>query len=225
MGEALAQSAPFAIGLILSPFPLIAMVMILSGPGRSVNAPVFAAASVAGLLAVGAVVLVVSAGYPAAEAEGPAAWLSWSRLVLGTALLALGVRKLIARPWRDAPKEPPAWTRRIDTLTWRRAAGLGIAVSVLNPKNLVLTLAGAGAIAQAGLATGSEAVALAVFVALGTLGITGPFVLSLALGERAVARLAGPKGWMERNNPLIMTLLLLIFGVVLLANGIDGLGY
>lgn len=42
-----------AIGLILSPFPLAAMVMILSGPRRALNSPVFAVTSVAGLLALG----------------------------------------------------------------------------------------------------------------------------------------------------------------------------
>lgn len=223
MGEALLQSLPFAIGLILSPFPLIAMVMILSGPRRVVNAPVFAAASVLGLLALGAVVLIVSAGYPAEDAGDPAAWLSWSRLALGLALLVIGARKLRARPWRAEPGDPPKWIRTIDTLTWVRAAGLGVAVSVLNPKNLVLALAGAGAIAQAGLAAGPEVVALVVFVAAGTLGITVPLGLSLALGERGVALLKGPKAWMERNNPLIVALLVLIFGVVLTWNGIAGL--
>jgi arginine exporter protein ArgO len=224
MGEALLQSLPFAIGLILSPFPLIAMVMILSGPRRAVNAPVFALASVLGLLALGAIVLIVSAGYPADDAGDPAAWVSWSRLVLGLALLVIGVGKLRARPWRGEPAEPPRWIRTIDTLTWARAAGLGVVVSVLNPKNLVLALAGAGAIAQVDLATGPELVALVVFVALGTLGITVPLGLSLALGERGVALLRGPKEWMERNNALIVVLLVLIFGVVLTWNGIAGLG-
>lgn len=217
------MSLPFAVGLILSPFPLIAMVMILSSPRRAANAPAFAVASVLGLLALGAVVLLVSAGYPATEAGDSAAWLDWSRLLLGAVLLALGVRKLLVRPWRDAPKESPRWMRAIDTLTWVRAAGLGIVVSVLNPKNLVLALAGAGAIAQADLAPRPEAAALIAFVAIGTLGITAPLALSLALGERAVALLTGPKEWMERNNPLIVAGLLLIFGVVLIANGVEGL--
>jgi hypothetical protein len=111
----------------------------------------------------------------------------------------------------------------IDTLTWPRAAGLAVVVSVLNPKNLVLTLAGAGAIAQADLAAGPAAVALLVFVAVGTLGITGPCVLSIALGDRAAGVLAVTKDWMERNNALIVAVLLLIFGVVLIGNGLAGL--
>lgn len=217
------MSLPFAVGLILSPFPPVAMVMILSSPRRTANAPAFAAASVLGLLALGAVVLLVSSGYPATEAGDSAAWLDWSRLILGAVLLVLGVRKLVARPWRGAPKESPRWMRAIDTLTWVRAAGLGVVVSVLNPKNLVLALAGAGAIAQAGLAPGPEAVALIAFVAIGTLGITVPLGLSVALGERAVTLLTGPKEWMERNNPVIVAGLLLIFGAVLIVNGAGGL--
>jgi hypothetical protein len=223
MGDAFLQSLPFAAGLIVSPFPLIAMVMILSGPRRAVNAPAFAAASVLGLLGLGGIVLAVSEGYPAGEAGGSAAWLDWSRLVLGAGLLVLCARKLAARPWRGAPKQSPRWMRAIDTLTWVRAAGLGIVVSVLNPKNLVLALAGAGAIAQAGLPPGPTAGALVAFVAVGSLGVTGPLLLSWALGERATALLAGPKGWMERNNPMIVAALLLIFGVVLIVNGLDGL--
>jgi arginine exporter protein ArgO len=222
MGQALAQSLPFAIGLIVSPFPLIAIVMILSGP-RRVVAPAFALASFLGLVAVGALVLLVSAEYPAEDAGAPATWLSWSRLALGVALLAVAVKKLRARPWRDGPKDPPRWMRTIDSLTWVRAAGLGIAVSVLNPKNLVLALAGAGVIAQADLPTASEIAALVAFVALGTLGVTVPLALSLALGERGLALLKRPKQWMERNHPLIVALLALIFAAVLISNGIEGL--
>jgi hypothetical protein len=224
MSEALAQSLPFALGLIVSPFPLIAMVMILSGPRRTANAPAFAVASVAGILAVGSAVLFISAGYPANEGSEPAAWISWSRVLLGAALLALAGRKLAGRPWRGAPTPSPKWMLAIDTLTWPRAAGLGVVVSVLNPKNLVLTLAGAGAIAQADLAAGPAAVALLVFVAVGTLGITGPCVLSIALGDRAAGVLAVTKDWMERNNALIVAVLLLIFGVVLIGNGLADLG-
>ncbi len=45
--------------------------------------------------------------------------------------------------------------------TSKRAAGFGVALSALNPKNLLLTVVAGAAIAQTGASTGGQAVALA----------------------------------------------------------------
>jgi hypothetical protein len=46
------------------------------------------------------------------------------------------------------------------------SAGAGVALSAANPKNLLLAVAGAAAIAQTGIDAGEQAVAYAVFVVI-----------------------------------------------------------
>jgi membrane protein DedA with SNARE-associated domain len=72
----------------------------------------------------------------------------------------------------------------LDSFTALQAAGAGI-VFALNPKNLLLLVAGMTGIAQAGLSTGDEAVSLVVFTLIATLGVATPAVLYFALGDRA----------------------------------------
>ena len=62
---------------------------------------------------------------------------------------------------------------------------LGAALSGANPKNLALTLAAAASIAEAGLDPADEAIAVAVFVALGSLTVAGAVLFYLVDSKRA----------------------------------------
>ena len=70
---------------------------------------------------------------------------------------------------------------------------------------------------------GQEAIALAVFVVIGTIGVGGPLVIYFALGERSAHILEGLKSWMAANNTVIMAILMLIIGAKLVGDGISGL--
>ena len=90
--------------------------------------------------------------------------------------------------------------RAIDTFTPMRSLAIAVALSGINPKNLLLTVGAAAAIASTGSSTGQQAVALAVFVLIGTLGPGAPVVIYFALGDRATRILDELKTWMAANN-------------------------
>ena len=75
----------------------------------------------------------------------------------------------------------------IDKLEPGGALGLGALLSAVNPKNAALTIAAAATIAGAGL-PGEQAVVLAVFVLIGSVGVLAPLVVYLFAGAGA----AGP---------------------------------
>jgi threonine/homoserine/homoserine lactone efflux protein len=93
----------------------------------------------------------------------------------------------------------------------------------VNPKNLLLTVGAAAAIAQTGIGTGEQAVALAIFVLVGTLGVVAPVVVYFALGSRSREMLDAMRSWMAANNAAIMAVLMLVIGTKLLGDGIAGL--
>ena len=109
-----------------------------------------------------------------------------------------------ARQQAPAPK----WMAALDDFTPVKSLGLGAALSGVNPKNLVLTAGAAISIAQAGLPGGQQAGVLVVFI---------------ALGRKADGMLNGWREWLTASNATIMLVLFLVFGFVLVGQGIAGL--
>lgn len=145
------------------------------------------------------------------------------KLILGLLLLAVAVRMWLKRPRGDAVAELPSWMKTIDTFTTPRALAMGVALSAVNPKNLVLVVAAAAAIAQTGIPGGDQAVALAVFVVIGTVGPGLPVAIYSGMGERSAQILAGLRKWMGRNNGAIMAVIALVIGAKLIGDGIASL--
>ncbi len=100
---------------------------------------------------------------------------------------------------------------------------MGVLLSALNPKNLILVVGAAAAIAQTGVSTGDQAVALAVFVLLGTLGPGIPVGIYFLMRDRAAGILESLRGWMARENATIMAVLCLIIGAKLIGDAISAL--
>ena len=100
---------------------------------------------------------------------------------------------------------------------------MGVLISSANPKNLVLTVAAAAAIAGTGIDAGDEAIALAIFIIVATLGVGTPVVMYFVLGERSAKVLGELKSWMAANNAVIMAVITLVIGVKILGDGISGL--
>jgi threonine/homoserine/homoserine lactone efflux protein len=111
----------------------------------------------------------------------------------------------------------------IDTVTPPRAALLGAALSGANPKNLALTLTAAASIAEAGLDQTDTAIAIAVFIALGSVTVAGSVLFYLVDADRAARPLAAVKQFMSDNNAVIMMLILLLLGAKLFGDGLAGL--
>jgi threonine/homoserine/homoserine lactone efflux protein len=224
MSQAIGQVLPLAVGVALSPVPIIGMVLMLATPRARSNSLAFLAGWIAGLAAVGTVVLLVSSGAEASEGGGPADWVSVLKIVLGVVLLRVAVREWRGRPAATGDDAPmPGWMQAIDSFSAAKAAGLGVLLSAVNPKNLVLAVAAAAAIAQTGVSAGEQAVALALFVLIGTLGPAIPVAIYFAMGERSKRILDELRDWMARNNAAIIASICLVIAAKLIGDGIAGL--
>jgi threonine/homoserine/homoserine lactone efflux protein len=223
MQEAIGQLLPLGIVVGLSPIPIIAVVLMLSTPRAHSNGPAFLLGWIVGLVLVGTLVLLLAGGADASDDGGPATWVSVVKIVLGGLVLLLGVKAWRGRPRGEAQAELPGWMQAIDTYRAPKALAIGVLLSGLNPKNLVLTAAAAAGIAQTGIDGGEQAIALAVFVLLGTLGVGVPVALYLAMGERSRELLSRVRSWMAANNAVITAVLMLVIGAKIVGDGISGL--
>src|SRR6266487_941167 len=98
MGKAIGDILPLAIGVAISPVPIIAIVLMLGTPRARATGPAFAVGWVLGLTAVGTIMLVIASGSATSETGSPETWVSVLKLVLGALFLLLA-----AKQWRSRP--------------------------------------------------------------------------------------------------------------------------
>jgi hypothetical protein len=223
MGKAIGGSLPLAVGIALSPIPIIAVVLMLTSHRAKVNGPAFVAGWLLGLGIVGAVVLSLAGPAGASKAGSPAAWVSWIKIVLGVLLLLVAARQFRSRPHGDEQPRMPKWMSTIDKTTPVAAVGLAAVMSGANPKNLLLAVAGAAAIAGTGISGAEQAIAYLIFALIATLGVGIPVGIYFAMGTRSETLLAGLKDWMSAHNAVIMSVLCLVIAAKLIGDAITGL--
>ncbi len=220
MGEAIGQSLPIAVGVMISPLPIVAVVLMLVSGSARANAAAFV---VTWFVGVGGVVLVVAllAGAAGGDDGGAPAWTGWAKIVLGLLLLLLAAGQWKQRPREGEEPSTPGWMTAVDAFTPVKAAGLAALLAVVNPKNLLLAVSGGAAIASAvsGDAGASIGAAL-VFAVVASLGVAAPLGVYLGAGERADQVLDDLKTWMIQHNTVIMAVLLLVIGAKLVGDGI-----
>jgi hypothetical protein len=222
MGRAIGEILPLAIGVAISPVPIIAIVLMLGTPRARSNGLAFALGWIAGLTIAGGALLALASGNSQEDDGGPETWVSVVKLALGVLFLLLAARTWRGRPRAGQEAAMPKWMQAIDTFTTGRSLGFGVLLSGVNPKNLALTIAAAAVIAQTGI-SGEAAGALAIFILVGSLSILAPVVIYFALGARAAVILDELKTWMAAHNAAIMAVLLLVLGMKLIGDAIGGL--
>ena len=223
MGQAIGSSLPLAVGVALSPIPIIAVVLMLTSRRARSNGPAFVIGWLIGLAVIGAIVLSVAGPAGASKSGSPATWVSWVKIVLGAALLLVAVRQFRSRPKDSDEAALPKWMASIDTMKPLTVLGLAALLGGINPKNLLLAVSAGASIAQTGISGADQAIAYAVFALIGTIGVGTPVVIYFALGERSATMLAALKDWMGRHNAVIMSVLCLVIGAKLIGDAIGGL--
>ena len=123
---------------------------------------------------------------------------------------AVAVLEFCRRPHGHEQAAMPRWMSRVDTIKPGGALGLAAVLAGINPKNLLLIVGGAAAIAQTGISGGQQAAAYAVLAVIASVGVGIPVVICFAMGKRSADLLAELRDWMGRNNAAIMSVLCLL---------------
>jgi threonine/homoserine/homoserine lactone efflux protein len=224
LGQAIGGLLPAAVAVAISPIPIIAVIIMLGTPKARTNGPAFGLGWIVGLTAVSTIVLLVSNGVGTSDTDSSASTGGNTfQLVLGVVLLFLALRQWRSRPKAGETAEMPKWMDGVDHFAAPMAAGAGVVLSAVNPKNLILAMSAGAAIGQAGLSGGEDVIAIAVFVAIGSVTVVGAVLFYLIGGSRSEAALASMKSFMATHSAVIMTVLFLVLGAKLLGEGLGGL--
>ncbi|MHC2999552.1 GAP family protein [Microbacterium sp. HJ5] len=211
---------PLALGIAVSPIPIIAAILMLLSPRARVTSIGFLLGWIGGIIIAVTVFTVLASVIPSSAPDAARPIQGVVRIVLGALLLLLALRQWRGRPRAGQSPTMPKWMAAIDKITFPVAIGLGFLLSAVNPKNLLMA-AGAGVdIGTADLDLGSIILVIAIFTAIAASTVLVPVIGYLLAANRLRTPLDALRGWLEKENAVIMAVLLLVIGVVLIGKGI-----
>ncbi|OBG89296.1 hypothetical protein A5699_14520 [Mycobacterium sp. E802] len=209
---------PLAMVVALSPLTIIPAILVLHTPRPRPTGLAFLAGWLVGLAGLTAVFVGVS-GLLGALDEPPT-WASWFRIVVGTALIVLGVYRFLTRAKSE---HMPGWLASLSKLTTPRAALTGAVLTVVNPKVLFICAAAGLAIGSAGLGQPGVWAAGLWYVAAAGSTVALPILAYAISGDRLDPALARLKDWMERQHAVLVAGILVVIGLLVLYKGIHAL--
>jgi threonine/homoserine/homoserine lactone efflux protein len=217
MGSVVVEVLPLALGITVSPFPVVPAILLLFTARPRATAGSFLAGWLLGVGLACAVAALLASVVELAE-ETPT-WVAWTKLALGVLLVVLGVLQWSKR----GAEEDPAWMRALDDATPAAALRLGLVLSAANPKIILLAAGGGLAAGASDLATGETVVVLVLFTVVASLAVAVPLLLHLVLGEGVLAPLGRARDWLRAHNAAIVAAVLVVLGALLVAEGLAGL--
>ena len=104
-----------------------------------------------------------------------------------------------------------------------KALVLGVLLSAVNPKNLLMAASAGLVVGGAGLTIGELIAVFAVFTVIAASTVLVPVIAYLAASAKMAAPLERLRVWLVDNNATIMAVLLLVIGVSVIGKGIGSL--
>lgn len=215
----LIELVPLALVIALSPLSIIPAVLTLHTPRPRPTALSFLVGWLAGLSVLTVVFLQVSSLVGGRE-DKPPGWASWLRIVVGAALILFGIYRWLMR---HKSAHMPRWMQGLGKLTPLRAGAAGLALTVVNPKVLLICAAAGLAIGTAGVASAQEWLGVVWFVAVAGSTVALPILGYALSGGRLDEPLTRLKEWMERQHATLVAAILVVVGLLVLYKGIHGL--
>jgi threonine/homoserine/homoserine lactone efflux protein len=220
MGPVIGEILPLAVGIAISPVPIIAAILMLLSPKAKGASVGFLLGWITGIVVAIVVFTLLSSVLPAQDESGSSPVRGVIKIILGALLLFLALRQWRGRPAEGEQATMPKWMSAIDSMTAGKALGLGFLLSAVNPKNLLMAISAGLIIGGAGLAVGQTVAVIVIFVLLAASTVLIPVVAYLIASERLAGPLDRLRAWLVNNNATIMAVLLLVIGVAVIGKGI-----
>ena len=214
------ESLPAAVGIAISPLPVVLVILMLVSARAKVNGPAFLVGWIVGVSIVVTAAFLLADAADAATDSTTADTVDWMQLVVGVLFFALAARQWRKRPQPGTEPATPKLFSTVDSMNALSALGLGVAACIANPKNLPLGISAGATMAASGI-HGSDAVwAIVLFVIVASATVGVPVAVFFVMGSRAEAVLSAWKSWLTLNNATVMMVLFAVLGARSLGTGL-----
>jgi hypothetical protein len=222
MWDVVLHMLPFAVGIAISPVPIITVILMLFTPRPRSNGAGFVLGWFLGIGIPALVVFMVDRVINQGDVATPPSRMALNlRIAVGVILILVAAWNWMHRNKQDVENKKPLLMRVVDSITPWKAIVLGfLFADVTNPKNLALTVAGCMAITAGHLSAVGNAIVLTLFTGMASLGVALPVLLFLSGGDAAKLTVEQWRQWLMKHKKGVMALLFLVFGIALLVRGV-----
>ena len=220
MGSVILKMLPFALGAI-APTMIALVVIFLTGTRGFVKTSAFILGKYVfyvfwGFICLDLVDHLSSPGLNVSRSVSETFF-----LFAGLLLLILAVRNFFVEDDPDAP--PPKFMTVLAKLGPVKLFGLGIAISIIQPRFIIFVLLGASIIAETRLSTTENLISLLVLALLMVWPMLIPLVVFLVMGEHGADAMKSMRTWLVHNQRMMNVVVMGIFGMLLLFVGLTGI--
>ena len=217
--EAIEKSWPMALGIALSPGPLLAVIVLLMSPKAKTNAPSFLIGWLLAILTVGVLMVFL----PGVEDRhgGLNDTTGIVKIIIGFALMIAAIPIWKKRPKSDAPKKVPKMFQNIGKLGMGKSFLAGFLTAAVDIKVLALTASAVVHIRVTSLVKYTETLlGVFLFTIISSLTFILPVVVYFSSPEKMEGLAKKFKTWLLEYYTGIIVTMLVIFGIVLVYIGL-----
>lgn len=223
MRDVVLHMLPFAVGIAISPVPIITVILMLFTPRPESNGAGFLLGWFLGIGIPALVVFMLDRMFNQGNDSTPPSHVaSMIRIAVGLILISVATWNWIHRNKPDDENKKPLLMKVVDSITPWKAIVLGfLFADVTNPKNLALTVAGCMAITGGHLSAVGNIISLTLFTGLASLGVAIPVLLFMSGGETAKQTVEQWRQWLMKHKKGVMAVLFFVFGIALFIKGLN----
>jgi threonine/homoserine/homoserine lactone efflux protein len=219
-GSLLGELIPLAMVVAASPLSIIpALLLVLHSARPRPTGLAFMTGWLFGLVVMTAVFVAVPRAFGGTD-QSTSGWGGWVRIGIGVVLTAFGIWRWLTR---HKASRAPAFFTTLGKVSPVKAGGLGLVLTFINPKLLLLNAAAGLAISTADLGVPGTWLAVAVYVVLAGSSVLIPMLAYSVAAHRLDRPLERLREWIERQHAALTAAVLAVFGLLLLFQGIRAL--
>lgn len=237
MGQLVLDLIPVALGVVLSPLAIMALVAVLLSRLARVNGVAYLLGWAAGIVGVLALFLWLFAVLEIHDLREPPLWVAVVRILVAVLMIGgaiwvyrRGAARIHAVAQASSPREIaaavpslPGWLQAVESFRPVRTFFLGAGLFVLNPVDLSCGIIAALDISLAPVSAPGETAATIGFALVGILPIAIPVLYVVVRGARAQPLLDRLRTWIAGNTHVLNAALLLVIGALQLQKGLSAL--
>ncbi|MBC1482782.1 GAP family protein [Listeria sp. FSL L7-1485] len=208
-----------AVGILISPFPIVGLILILLSNKARINSIFYTLGWIIGNIVIFFIGLFVMGS--AVNTSGDQSMLvKIVLIVLGVLLILLGAHDFTKRPKKGEKADTPKWFAKMNNIKPGGAMIFAFLLSAVNPKNMLLSLTAGVSVGALNLIGGQETMAIILFGIIACCSIYIPTIAFLIAGDRLNNVLDSTRKWLIQNNSLIMALLFLFIGLSVISKAL-----
>jgi hypothetical protein len=221
MGSIIGDILASALGIALSPIPLLAAITLVLSPRGNAAGMGFLGGWLLGVILPVLIITTLTGLLPESTGDASRPVAGTLLLLLGALLLALAVGEWRIRPLPGRAPVLPPWVAALESMTVPQGLALGFGLAALSPKNLALSVGTGLTVGGADFRLREVMLVLLVFVLIAA----SSMLVVVVGGMAAVAAWRRPlvelRDWLGRNSPTVLTVLYLVLGATLVGAGIS----